>query len=145
MKQNSFAFIDGSYDPKYRIYGWGGYLIDQRGFSHIIQGAGNDPNLAKMRNIAGEVLGAKEAVALAQKLHMKKLTIYHDYEGIAAWPSGRWKTKRPLTKEYSQYVQSAMKSGMHVQFSQVKGHSGVHGNEAADQLAKLAVKLFRGS
>ena len=141
--EKSYAFIDGSYDPKCRIYGWGGYLVDQKGRSHIIQGAGNDPNLAKMRNISGEVLGAKEIIALAQKLHMKNLTLYHDYEGIAAWPLCRWKTKRPLTKEYSQFTQNAMKNGLHIHFCQVKGHSGVSGNEVADQLAKLAINLFK--
>lgn len=143
--KRSYGFVDGSYDPKNRVYGWGGFLIDQYGRKHIVQGAGNDPNLIKMRNIAGEVLGAKELIALALALRMKKLTLYHDYEGIAAWPLQRWKCKRPLTKEYAKYVQSVMRDGFHLYFHQIKGHSGILGNEEADQLAKLAIKLWKSN
>lgn len=141
IPKRSYAFVDGSYDPKTRVYGWGGFLIDQFGKKHIIQGAGDDLNLTKMRNISGEVLGAKAVIMLAIKLRMRKLTLYHDYEGIAAWPLGRWKCKRPLTKEYSKFVQKAMRDGLHLYFQQIKGHTGVAGNEEADQLAKLAIKL----
>ena len=84
--KKSYAFIDGSFDPKSKIYGYGGFLVDQHGKKHYIQGAGSDPNLAKMRNIAGEVLGARTIIALALELHMHKLTLFHDYEGIAACP-----------------------------------------------------------
>ena len=139
--KRSYGFVDGSFDPKNRIYGWGGFLIDQYGRKHIIQGAGSDPILAKMHNVAGEVLGAKAIIALALELRMRKLTLYHDYEGISAWPLGRWKCKRPLTKDYSRYVKQVMSNGFHLYFKQVKGHSGIPGNDEADQLAKLAIKL----
>lgn len=141
LPKRSYAFVDGSYDPKSRVYGWGGFLVDQFGKKHIVQGAGNDPILAKMRNISGEVLGAKAIIMLAIELHMRKLTLYHDYEGIAAWPLGRWKCKRSLTKEYSRFVRKVMKDGFHLYFQQIKGHTGIAGNEEADQLAKLAIKL----
>ena len=52
--KRAYAFIDGSYDPKSKVYGFGGFLVDQFGRKHIVQGSGDDPILAKMRNIAGE-------------------------------------------------------------------------------------------
>ena len=139
--KRSYAFVDGSYDPKSKVYGFGGFLVDQFGRKHIVQGSGNDPILAKMRNIAGEVLGARAIIELALSLHMRKLTLFHDYEGIAAWPMERWKCKRPLTRDYTRFVRRAMHDGLHLYFEQVKGHTGIEGNEEADQLAKLAIKL----
>ncbi len=139
--KRSYAFVDGSFDPKTKVYGFGGFLVDQYGKRHYVQGAGDDPSLAKMRNIAGEVLGARAVITLAQRLKMHKLTIFHDYEGIASWPSGKWKCKTTLSKDYAQFVKKAMRNGLHLYFEQVKAHSGIGGNEEADQLAKLAIKL----
>lgn len=141
IPKRSYAFVDGSFDPRSKVYGFGGFLVDQYGRKHIVQGTGNNPDLAKMRNIAGEVLGARSIIALALELHMKKLTLFHDYEGIAAWPLGRWKCKKPLTKDYTRFVKKAMHNGLHLYFEQVRGHTGIPGNEEADQLAKLAIKL----
>ena len=137
----NYAFIDGSFNPATKIYGCGGFLIDQIGKKHIIQANGNDPAMAKMRNVAGEILGAMKAVELAQELGMKKLTIFHDYEGVAAWPLGKWKCKKQETRKYAMAIWAAMELGLKIYFSHVKGHSGIDGNEEADQLAKLAVGL----
>lgn len=139
--KKSYAFIDGSYNPATRVYGCGGFLIDHYGKKHILQASGNDPHMAKMRNVAGEILGAKLAIQKALDLHMRKLTLFHDYDGIAKWPLGLWNCKKSATKNYAFFVQKAMKSGLKLYFRHVRGHSGVPGNEEADQLAKLAVQL----
>lgn len=137
----NYAFIDGSFNPATKVYGCGGFLIDQIGRKHIIQDIGNDRNMAKMRNVAGEILGAMRAVELARNLEMKRLTIFHDYEGVAAWPLGKWRCKKKETRKYVMFIWSAMNAGLKIYFSHVKGHSGILGNEEADQLAKLAVGL----
>lgn len=137
----NYAFIDGSFNPATKVYGCGGFLIDQIGRKHIIQKSGNDPRMAKMRNVAGEILGAMTAVEIAQKLGMKKLTIFHDYEGIAAWVLGKWKCKNPEARDYVMVMWRAMASGLKIYFSHVKGHSGDCRNDEADQLARLAVGL----
>lgn len=137
----NYAFVDGSFNPDTKVYGCGGFLVDQIGKKHIIQDCGNDSNMAKMRNVAGEILGAMKVVELATKLGMKKLTIFHDYEGVAAWPLGKWKCKKKETRNYSMAIWNAMNLGLKIYFSHVKGHSGIDGNEEADQLAKLAVGL----
>lgn len=137
----NYAFIDGSFNPTTKVYGCGGFLIDQYGKRHIITAHGNDQNMAKMRNVAGEILGAMKAVELALRLKMKKLTIFHDYEGVAAWPLGKWKCKKKETRKYTMTIWKAMERGLKIYFSHVKGHSGIDGNEEADRLAKIAVGL----
>lgn len=141
VPSKNYAFIDGSFNPDTKVYGCGGFLIDQYGKKHIIQMKGSDPAMAKMRNVAGEILGAMRAVYIAQKLGMKKLTIFHDYEGVAAWVLGKWKCKKPETRHYAMVMWKAMENGLKLYFRHVKGHSGVPENEEADQLAKLAVGL----
>ena len=76
----NYAFIDGSFNPETKVYGCGGFLIDQCGKKHIIQAAGNNPDLVKMRNVAGEIWGAKLEITMALSLGMTKLIIFHDYE-----------------------------------------------------------------
>lgn len=137
----NYAFIDGSFNPTTKVFGCGGFLIDQFGKKHIIQGQGNDQNMAKMRNVAGELLGAIRVLELAYDLGMKKITIFHDYEGVAAWPLGKWRCKKKETRNYASAVWAFMDAGLKIYFSHVKGHSGIDGNEEADQLAKLAVGL----
>lgn len=141
IKKN-YAFIDGSYNPKTKVYGCGGFLIDQYGKKHIIQAKGFDPRMAHMRNVAGEILGARMAIRKALDLRMEKLYLFHDYEGVAKWPNGAWKCTRSATKKYSEFVQRARNEGLSIHFRHVKGHSGSAGNEEADRLAKIAVKLL---
>lgn len=141
IPSKNYAFIDGSFNPKTNIYGCGGFLIDQFGKKHVIQAHGEDRNMIKMRNVAGELLGAMEVADLALRLAMKKITIFYDYEGVAAWPLGKWRCKKRETRKYAAYMWHIMDLGLKIYFSHVKGHSGIEGNEEADQLAKLAVGL----
>lgn len=141
IPSKNYAFIDGSFNPITKVYGCGGFLIDQFGRKHIIQERGADQNMAKMRNVAGEILGAVKAIKLAQNLGMRKLTIFHDYEGISAWPLGKWKCKKKETRKYTMIVWGAMEAGLKIYFNHIKGHSGNVQNDEADQLAKLAVGL----
>lgn len=140
--KKNYAFIDGSFNPKTKVYGWGGFLMDQFGEKHIIQGSGKLPTFAAMRNVAGEILGVIEVLFKARNLNMEELTIYYDYEGVANWPLGKWKCNKNETKKYAKIVNKIMKSGLKLYFEHVKGHSGNLGNEEADRLAKEAVGIL---
>lgn len=134
-----YAFVDGSYNSVTKVYGYGGFLI-YNGEKHIIQGSGNDEEMAAMRNVAGEVLGSMAAVELAVKLGIPKLDIYYDYMGIEMWATGRWKRNKKGTIAYYNYMQE-IKDKIDIRFVKVKGHSGIAGNEEADALAKQSVGI----
>lgn len=132
----SYAFVDGSFNASTGVYGYGGFLV-ANGERHVLQGAGKEPDMASMRNVAGEVLGSMAAMEKAVSLGLSDLTICYDYMGIEMWATGAWKRNRKGTIAYYDYVQS-IKGRLNLQFVKVKGHSGVEGNEEADRLARQA-------
>lgn len=134
-----YAFVDGSFNVAEKRYGYGGFLVHQ-GQKEVLQGAGDDAEMASMRNVAGEILGSMAAMKRAVELGLPELTIYYDYMGIEMWATGMWKRNKEGTIAYYEYVQS-IKDAIHLHFVKVRGHSGVEGNEEADQLAKQAVGL----
>lgn len=135
----NYAFVDGSFNAVTGVYGYGGFLMVD-GVKHVISGNGNEPDMASMRNVAGEVLGSMAAVEKALELGLDELSIYFDYMGIKMWATGEWKRNKKGTMEYYDYIQS-VKDKIKLNFVKVKGHSGVSGNEEADSLAKKAVGI----
>lgn len=133
----TYAFVDGSFCEPTGTYGYGGFLI-VKGEKYILQGSGNEEEMASMRNVAGEILGSMAAVEKALVLGLKELTIFYDYSGIEMWATGAWKRNKAGTIAYYEYMQS-VKGQIQVSFVKVKGHSGIEGNEEADKLAKEAV------
>lgn len=134
-----YAFVDGSYNASTSVYGFGGFLMkgDEK---YILQGSGNDPEMASMRNVSGEILGAQAAISKAIELGLDKLTILYDYMGIEMWPTGKWKTNKEGTKAYKEFYDS-IKNAVDIKFKKVAAHTGIPGNEEADKLAKQAVGI----
>lgn len=135
-----YAFVDGSFNVKTGVYGYGGFLFDGQD-KYILSGSGDDAEMATMRNVAGEILGSMAAVEKAIELGIKELSIYYDYMGIEMWATGAWKRNKEGTVAYHEYMNS-VRDKIQINFIKVKGHSGVEGNEEADILAKKAVGVI---
>lgn len=139
QENTPYAFVDGSYNPATKVYGYGGFLMAE-GKKYILSGSGSDEEMSSMRNVAGEVLGSMAAIQRAIELGLDSLTVYYDYMGIEMWATGAWKRNKSGTIAYHDYVQS-VKDVIKLTFVKVKAHSNIEGNEEADRLAKSAVGI----
>lgn len=130
------AYVDGSYNVKTGEYGCG-VVFFYAGEQIEISQKGEEKELASMRNVAGEILGSQLAMQEAVRRGAGKLTIYHDYQGIASWCLGEWKTNKEGTIAYKRYYDS-LRDQIRISFRKVKGHSGDVWNDRADELARAA-------
>ena len=133
------AYVDGSYNVANNQFSYGMVLLD--GEQELkFQQFFIDEELASMRNVAGEIKGAEAAMRYAVEQGFYKLYIYHDYEGIAKWCQGEWKTNKEGTKAYKAYFDS-IRDKLQVVFVKVAAHTGDKYNEMADKLAKEALGI----
>lgn len=138
--ETPYAFVDGSFNISTNTYGFGGFLIDNNNNKHVLQGSGNDPDMASMRNVAGEILGSMAAISKAIDLKLDNINIYYDYAGIEQWATGTWKRNKNGTIAYHNFIKEN-KNKININFIKVAAHTGIPGNEEADQLAKQAVGI----
>lgn len=139
QKNTAVAYVDGSYNIKTKIFGCG-VVIFYDGKDTTFSKSFSDPEMAVMRNVAGEIEGAKLAMQYCLDNNIEEIDIYYDYEGIEKWCSGAWKTNKQGTIAYKQFYNEAIKN-VKVNFIKVKGHSGDKYNDMADRLAKDAVGI----
>lgn len=136
------AYVDGSYDASTNRYSYGVAILNGEKETHL-SGYGDEPDMASMRNVAGEILGATAAMEYALKNKIEHILIYHDYEGIAQWPVGTWKTNKEGTKAYREKYLEISKH-IDIKFVKVKGHSNTFYNDVVDGLAKQAIGINSG-
>lgn len=143
MKENggseAVAYVDGSYYHPDRKFSCGVVLF-WKGREFHFKEAYTDPDLASMRNVAGEIKGAQKAMEYCLKHGISSLCIFHDYEGIAKWCEGQWEAKKEGTRAYRDFYRRASEK-LNITFRKVKGHSGDTWNDLADRLAKEALRL----
>ena len=129
------AYVDGSYNDAEKRVGMGIVIFDGDEVIEISKEV-EAGDLISMRNVAGEIKAAEEAMRYAVSHKADRLDIYHDYKGIACWCSGEWKANLQGTKAYREYYKSI--EGIEINFIKVKAHSGDKYNEICDRLAKKA-------
>jgi tRNA A37 threonylcarbamoyladenosine dehydratase/ribonuclease HI len=133
------AYVDGSYNVATKEYSYGAVIFagdKKECFSEKF----NDPELATMRNVAGELEGSMKAMRYAVEAGAKELDIFYDYEGIEKWCTGAWKTNKDGTKAYKAFYEQISQK-VKVNFHKVRGHSGDRYNDEADALAKAALGI----
>lgn len=133
------AYVDGSYNVVTKEYGSGAVILGGEQEVHLYR-KGDDGEMALMRNVAGEIEASKMAMEYAAEHGYESIEIFHDYEGIARWCLGEWKTNKEGTRQYKDTYEQYRKV-LRIEFTKVKGHSGDHYNDVADSLAKKAVGL----
>lgn len=135
IADEAVAYVDGSYNKATKEYSCGiVFLFNNEIKTYAEKGCVN----ADMRNVAGEIWAAENAMIMALELGVKSLTIVHDYQGIASWCTGEWKANNKATKAYKAYFDS-IKDKITIRFVKVKGHSGNKYNDMADKLAKSVI------
>jgi ribonuclease HI len=101
--------------------------------------------LARLRNVLAELAALYLALRLAPE--GTALTVVHDYEGVGAWMTGRWKTKDPLVAEIIAACHAlASARRLTISFRHQRGHQSswagrddfAHFNSRADALATEA-------
>ena len=133
------AYVDGSYDTSTGHYsGAAVILLGNNDIVELSRACKDDSS--KLRNVAGELLGAELAIEYCKEHRISKLAIHHDYEGIGAWADDVWKAKLPETKAYRNYVFDSREI-LDIKFIKVKGHSGNEYNDRADYLASKALSV----
>jgi len=133
------AYVDGSFEKSFNKYSYGCVILYQ-GTQVELSGFGEEKNQLSMHNVAGEILGSMQAIRWAIEHGVKRIFIYHDYEGIARWADGDWKANKEGTKAYQKFIKESREK-IEIRFIKVAAHTGVEFNERADQLAKAALGI----
>jgi ribonuclease HI len=131
------VYVDGSFDLETMSYSYGVVILTGKEI-HRMSGREEDPEMALMRNVSGELKGAMKAMEWAIENEIRTLYLHYDYTGIERWAKGDWKTNKDGTKAYKAYFDN-VKDKIKVEFIKVKAHSGNKYNEEADKLAKEAI------
>lgn len=133
------AYVDGSFLSDTKEFSCGAVLFydgRQMEFSKKY----NDPGMADMHNVAGEIMGAVSVIQYCLDQNVPALEIHHDYEGVAKWAQGVWKANKPGTQAYAAFCREA-RQRMKLAFIKVRGHSGDYWNDQADALARRALGI----
>lgn len=94
--------------------------------------------ILKHHNVGTECEAVKYIIQFAINKQIKKIIIFHDYEGISKWANFEWKSQTVFTDEYVRKICDFRKQ-IDIQFVKIPAHKGIKYNEIADSLAKSAL------
>ncbi len=103
--------------------------------------------LARIRNVLAELGGLYAALALVPA--GSEVTVVHDYEGVGAWLTGRWRTKDPTVTQIVAACRSRIaERRLGIAFRRQRGHQSIYAgpnefaqfNRRADALATQAAR-----
>lgn len=131
------AYVDGSYDPKNKSYGFGVVFMCD-GNIEKFYGGGEEKELVKMGCGAGELLACMEAIKYAADLSLPKITIIYDSQ-LIPWAYHGCGGKM-LTQAAGQYMYD-IREKMEIEVKSIEGLSHESGEDPGIALAdKLARK-----
>lgn len=131
------AYTDGSWD-KSGLFSWCSLFIKDDVIIDILYGA--EVDTCTSRQIQGELMASTKAMEKAIGMKYKKMTIVHDYLGVAYFSSSlrEWKGKTLIAREYTKTTERLEKL-IEVDFRHVKGHSENIYNSLVDSGCKTAL------
>ena len=135
----SYAYIDGSFNDRSEVYGWGGFL-DKNGIRHILKGSRKD-DYSRYGSVAGELFGVIDTLKKAREIGVSGLIIYYDFDCIYRYLLGSHGSKNDIAMLYKDTVKEAISDGLDLILVKLSSHSGIAGNDIADRLAREAVGL----
>jgi len=104
-----------------------------------LSGILNESEVLGSHQVAGELAGVVEALKWCSKNNINRVTIFYDMNGIEMWATGKWKTKKDITKSYTDFFKD---NKIKIDWVKIDSHTGVKWNEEADKLAKKTITEF---
>jgi ribonuclease HI len=130
-----YVFVDGSYSSIRESSGWGWVAVKNDEVIGEEWGVINSLSKDSSRNIVGELMAAQKAAAWADREHIAKIFMVHDYAGIGNWALDYWKAKTSVAKSYKENIHELMKT-VRIIFEKCGGHSDIKWNDYADELTR---------
>lgn len=138
------VWVDGSCLPNSNgrlNFGWAYVILDGDRELHRASGHDVPAEARRHRNVAGEIQAVLQALEWCRARGIAAAEIHFDYQGLASWVEGTWKTRTSFTQAYAERVRAL---GMTLTWHKVQAHSGEPHNELVDQLAREAARSVPG-
>lgn len=131
------VWVDGACLKVPLGYRFGWAFLVQQGDRELHRESGNllYSGAFEHRNVGAELEAATRALSWCHLNGYKQVTVFHDYKGIAAWPTGAWRANTLSTREYARFVKALP---IEITWQKVPAHQGIAMNELVDQLANRA-------